>query len=363
MRRFVPPLLALAVLACSDDDGRRSEPTEDAGVPETGKPDARAPSDAGSRPDARAPLDAAARDAGLDAQLASDAQRPRDAEPPTDAEGLPDAQLPEAGRVPSFEPMPDAPALSYLGTNGNDATCSREFRTMGYTPPSAGQHPLFLYFIGTQAVAQDQSSYYDSQAPRRVTEAMARRGFVALSVEYDNQLGSYLADKTQCLYQDPAGLLQKACALPSVDCSLGIATWGHSQGALIAHSAANFDARVRAVWTTGYGGLDGAKLAPERLRVVNGENDPFNAPYATLNKTAGTTCSDGDSCLRSDGSGWILVRKSDSAENSADHCWFDKRSCSENTLNLEPNWVEPSSDAAFALEANADWVAATVARN
>jgi hypothetical protein len=48
--------------------------------------------------------------------------------------------------------------------------------------------------------------------------------------------------------------------------------------------------------------------------------------------------------------------------NSADHCWFDKMNCFANEISLEPAWVEPDSTAAFALEANADWVAATVVR-
>jgi hypothetical protein len=196
---------------------------------------------------------------------------------------------------------------------------------------------------------------------------MARRGFVALSVDYDNSL-SLDTTKASCLYasDNADSMLAIACALPEVDCALGIATWGHSQGAAIAHAAATFDARVRAVWTTGYSGGD-SPLPPERLRVVNGENDSMNSPVATLNKAAGldaSTCPDDgrSECLRDDGSGWILVRKSACQLNSADHCWFDKASCIANTISLEPAWIDPSSTAPFALEANADWIAATVAR-
>jgi len=87
----------------------------------------------------------------------------------------------------------------------------------------------------------------------------------------------------------------------------------------------------------------------------------------TLNDVAGFGAGecpdDGRSdCLRADGSGWILVRESACELNSADHCWFDKASCFANAVTLEPAWIEPESSAAFALEANADWITATVMR-
>jgi len=62
-------------------------------------------------------------------------------------------------------------------------------------------------------------------------------------------------------------VLGVACQLPQVGCDLAIATWGHSQGALMAHAASAFEPRVRAVWTTGYSG-GSYPLAVNRLRVV-----------------------------------------------------------------------------------------------
>ncbi len=354
--RWYPPLLALALMCCSNDPSQ--DEAADDGTARDG--------DGGSRD---AGLDARTQDARVDtsrldaasvgdARAATQDARPQDAAPVQDASPVaPDSAI-DAGPLG----QPNAPALTYLGTNANDTACARELRTVGYAPQDGAKHPLFLYFIGTQLLAQDESSYYDSPAAKRVVEAMSRRGFVAYSVEYDNLVTSFFTDKTQCLYGDAKGLLKKACALPSVDCSLGVATWGHSQGALLAHSAGNFDDRVRAVWTTGYSGLPSAKLAFDRLRVVNGENDTFNASIDTLNRAAGTMCSSGDSCLRDDGSGWIIVRKAAEATNNADHCWFDKRTCSDNTLSLDANWLDPNSSAPFALEKNADWVAATVKR-
>lgn len=282
----------------------------------------------------------------------------------------PDATLPmtegtDAGASWSTRALSSGP--SYMGSGGGG--CNMAYGSVGHAPvdPSNGRHPLFLYFVGTSFSDADESSQYTSPAAAAVTEAMARRGFVALSVDYDNSLSLDL-NKVSCLYgsDNAMSMLAVACAMPEVDCDLGIATWGHSQGALMAHAAATFDERVRAVWTTGYGGGD-SPLSTSRLRVVNGENDAMNGPVATLNKAAGFTSAqcpdDGRSeCLRDDGSGWILVRQSACRQNSADHCWFDKASCIANAVTLEPAWIDPSSSAPFALEANADWVAATVAR-
>jgi hypothetical protein len=264
-----------------------------------------------------------------------------------------------------------------MGSVNNGEACTTPYKTAGFEPVGEGaaRHPLFLYFIGTAfTAASDPSAGYASQAALAVTAAMARRGFVALSVEYDNGAIAWLSDHARqlaCLFGtgNTSSILAIACALPAVDCDLGIATWGHSQGALVAHLAANSDPRVRAVWTTGYGagGTPKATLSKNRLRVVNGEADTGNSSVDALNLTAGFTAAecpdDGrNSCLRSDGSGWIIVSKADCQLTSADHCWFDKKSCLDSTETLEPNWSDPASTKPFALEPNADWVAKTALR-
>jgi hypothetical protein len=278
----------------------------------------------------------------------------------------------DAGLRWSSEPIASPPL--YSGTLNNGAGCSQQYRTVGFQPvdASGGKHPLFLYFVGTTFVAGDQSSQYDCQAAKKVTEAMARRGFVALSVEYDNGALAWLSDHVSqlaCLFgaANSMSVLAVACGLPQVDCNLGIATWGHSQGALVADLAANSDARVRAVWATGYGGDARATLPRSRFRLVNAEGDTGNAVVASLDQTAGFTtveCPDDGrkQCLRNDGSGWIIVEKKDCQLTSADHCWFDKLSCTDTPETLEPNWIDPASTKPFALEPNADWVAETVRR-
>lgn len=276
--------------------------------------------------------------------------------------------------APAFASRPIASGPTYSGSVNDGAACNTPYRTTGFEPDDASgaRHPLFLYFVGTIFVPGDASATYDSQAALKVTEAMARRGFVAISAEYDNGAVAWLSDhvaQLACLFgsENPQSLLAGACSLENVDCSLGIATWGHSQGALVAHMAASSDSRVRAVWTTGYGGDARATLSPNRFRVVNGEADTTNGLVASVNSTAGFTsgeCPDDGrkECLRADGSGWIIVQRADCQITSADHCWFDKKTCTDGAETLEPNWIDPASTKPFALEPNADWVAETVRR-
>jgi hypothetical protein len=131
--------------------------------------------------------------------------------------------------------------------------------------------------------------------------------------------------------------------------------------------AASSDSRVRAVWTTGYGGDARATLSSNRFRVLNVEAYTTNGMVASLNSTAGFTtaeCPDDGrkECLRADGSGWIIVQRVDCQVTTADHCWFDKKTCTDGAETLEPNWIDPASTKPFALERNADWVAETARR-
>jgi hypothetical protein len=319
-------------------------------------PSLSSPSDAGARTDGGEPTSVEeAPDAG------SVTQAPPDATAATDA----------AQAASTFTARAIVAPPSYMGSVNNGAACSQLYATRGHEPESGQRHPLLLYFVGTNFVTDPATFRAETSiAAAAVTEAMARRGFVALSVDYDNGGLAWLSDhgnQLRCLFGagEAASVLAVACALPNVDCALGIAVWGHSQGAWLAHMAYNGDPRVRAVWTTGYGGNPSATLSPARLRVVNGEADlGGNASVVTLNQITGLACPDDgrSQCLREDGSGWILVRASDCEVSSADHCWFDRTSCTATMTTLEPAWSDPASTAPFALEPNADWVAETARR-
>lgn len=250
----------------------------------------------------------------------------------------------------------------YSGTVDNKAPCDRVYDTVGYEPTDDVKHPLFLYFVGTN-FGEDPSTNIDGAGPLWVTDAMAQRGFVALSVGYDNGSGAWLSDhKNQlaCMFESgrEESLISKACALPNVDCDLGITTWGHSQGGLVAAVAHNLEPRVRAAWTVGYGGDGTPDIEKGRLRIVNGEGDGSNGTRAGLNKIFGTNC-DADFCELEGGGGWRIVRKGnlvtvDGLKPSADHCWFDRRMCSDRRTLLDPAWI--GGEAEFSISKSADWL-------
>jgi hypothetical protein len=295
-----------------------------------------------------------------------------------DAESMPSdaAQTSEDGSVTdagTFEVRMVAAPPTYQGSVNDSLACSATYPTIGFEPrgPEGARFPLFLYFVGTAFSTTDPAAHHDHDAALAVTEAMARRGFVALSVSYDNGPLAWLSahqNQLACLFDSPKSVLAQACALPQVDCAKGIGTWGHSMGGYVAVMAGNYDSRVRAAWATGYGGDASSMLSTRRLRVVNGEADTTNGTAAVLNEITGLgpgECPDPDQCLRDDGSGWIIVRKSDLMDpvgSSADHCWFYKSSCGAPGFRLEPSWIDAESTRSFALEPNADWVAATVRR-
>lgn len=251
---------------------------------------------------------------------------------------------------------------TYMGSNPWSWSCGKRFKTIGFEPDAASEakHPLFLWFMGSRVLPWDESAHYDAAAGVTVTKALAERGFYALSVDYENSL-SPTGIKLTCLYDKsrPKSLLAQACALPRVDCNLGIATWGHSQGASLALRARNYDARHRAAWLTGFSGDGGgAKLARDRIRLVNAQGDGMNNSRAAQNRVTGLGCTTGNSCDGPNGSGWYRVGRGelasvDGMDPTADHCWFNQRACLGAPNVLEPNWV--SGYAPFGIAYNADW--------
>lgn len=288
-------------------------------------------------------------------------------------------------------PQPILPVEgSYLGTEGSRGACLKRYRIVGHAPAAAGRHPLFLYFVGTNlsgnaAEAED----YQSATPLHVTAAMAARGYVAYSVQYDNGLATWLSNRKavmRCLFDATAqgGLVEQLCQQASgstaVDCAKGIATWGHSLGGAIAISARNVEPRVRAAWATGVGGIkawDGTPpaLPTHRIRIVNGSKDAVpllgwlignNNDTRRLSRELALTPAQDcpgqqHQCLRPDGSGWILVQPDELApRRNPDHCWFYTMSCNQRSSFVEANFIGGRSR--ISINENADWLVRAAAQ-
>jgi dienelactone hydrolase len=305
---------------------------------------------------------------------------------------LPLASLLMAPRCYSTRPIANPP--TYKGTSHATGGCFRDYQTVGREPVNDEdpnkKYPLFLYFVGTDFFT-GPGTYYNDGAPLDIIEQMAARGSVALSVSYDNTGVALFADEAgqaqqmNCLFNadEPESLISKACnTLPHVDCSLGIATWGHSQGGRVALRAANFaptdangNSLVRAAVAFGVGpDMPPFSIDRSRVRVVDSVGDftlPSFAPITPADLTLLTgaappvDCAESpDQCLRADKSGWVLVGD-DVPGIGVGHCWFMSNAACGATLadrSSAAAFLEPNPELPYTLAANADWIQSTMGR-
>lgn len=248
----------------------------------------------------------------------------------------------------------------------------------GHEPKTSGRYPLFVYLTGTQM------SYQGIEA-QALTRAMAERGFVAASVEYDNGAYAYcngMLSKARCLFGDARSesALSKLCARANTDCNLGIVVAGFSQGANLASLAQNHDVRVKGAYLLGHGHKAGnhmevkpcmeasaTKIASEDVRSINGEHDGFfgmeiGKVRRQLEVVSGLSCPEQTSCGAPQAGGWYIVRDAQLTDRTADHCYFLDAAdgfC-RNFKGLDATWTSGSEP--WAMNPNLDWLASKVNR-
>jgi len=227
-------------------------------------------------------------------------------------------------------------------TEGFQATYNyggTEYRIQGIKPTTPGKYPVYVHIGGTG------ESFQSAWAGVAVSAA-AQRGLIAVSVEYPNSsFGNcdVIADRAKGIFDssNADSAISRVCALSNSDCSKGVVTGGLSQGSIISVLSRNFDSRVRASFGQGTGYTytsyynlsaciaDGNHAQKgTNLRVINGEHDMFvggtQAVAASQAATVtGLTCSsNSQSCFRSNGSGWYVVKDAEVRDNYADHCFM-----------------------------------------
>jgi hypothetical protein len=253
-------------------------------------------------------------------------------------------------------------------------TCSASFKKtiVGSEPSDAGTFPVFIYLTGT-------AMPFNGADAQPFIQEMAARGFVAATVQYDNAAYptcNLMTKKASCIYNGSSATsaISKLCSRTKADCSKGVVVSGFSQGANLSALAKNYDTRVRAGYLLGHGdkaaGLidvsscaDDARTAllPSQMRSINGENDEFfgnnaNGVRQQLQKVVGVSCPGSWSCIQADGSGWQMVRPSELADGTANHCYYylnGDRSCQTNT-GYDPTWRNGSSP--WSLGPSLDWL-------
>lgn len=263
---------------------------------------------------------------------------------------------------------------AYYSTD-RSGNCSSSFKRniVGAEPADAATYPVFIYLTGTNMP-------FNGADAQPFVQDMAARGFVAATVQYDS--ASYptctlMTKKASCLFNGASvnSAVSKLCARAKADCSKGVVVSGFSQGANLAALAKNFDARVRGAYLIGHGnraaGLidvsscaDDARTAllPSQMRSINGENDEFFGGNASgvrtqLQRVVGVSCPGAFNCLQADGSGWQMVRTSEVADRTANHCYFyqnGNRACTSHN-GFDTGWR--SGTSSWSLGASLTWLA------
>ena len=248
---------------------------------------------------------------------------------------------------------------------------------VGHEPRAAGSYPVFIYLTGTLMK-------FNGPEAQRLTHGMAKRGFVAAAVDYDNAAYPYcptMNAKAKCIFDGKSNTsaLSKVCARAKADCSRGVVVAGFSQGANLAALSRNENENVRAAYLMGHGdralnGLDVSRcaddantvLAPNQMRSVNGEADLFfgnalSGVRKQLQKVVGVQCPEGTQCEQPNGSGWFIIGNKDLQDGAADHCYFLNKAnayCSAYE-GVDPIWEKGRES--WSMGPNLDWLANQIA--
>lgn len=243
----------------------------------------------------------------------------------------------------------------------------------GFAPKAAGAYPVFVYLTGTLMKFNGPEAQF-------LTSEMAKRGFFAVAVDYDNAAYPYcpgMAAKAKCIFDESSNTsaVAQICAQDQADCSKGIVVAGFSQGANLAALSGNSHSLVKAAYLLGHGdralnGLDVSRcsddahtsLSPVQMRSVSGESDMFFGGDAAgvkkqLQKVVGLSCDDPLVCSAENGSGFHVLVNDGLQDGSADHCYFLHKAnvyCSTYE-GLDAGWQHGA--APWAATFNLDWLA------
>lgn len=253
----------------------------------------------------------------------------------------------------------------------------RAYGFVGYEPADAGTHPVFLYTVGTEL--GKNGTGYDSHEVALILKEMARRGFVAVSVAYENggvplRCGE-LDMKASCIYKDaPNSAMRAVCSRTSADCEAkGVVVGGMSQGAMIALRSQNYYEGVRAAWAlsvsnaavgdacmagTESGGT--RRLSNARIWATNGADDSTpGTSLSTLQRITGWPRDGVTSREAADErGGYFQVQASDlqpGNKGGANHTFYRYADDLITTTDWDDRWAPPASTV-WSLGARLDWL-------
>ena len=248
------------------------------------------------------------------------------------------------------------------------------YSIQGKEPSRSGKYPLYVHIGGT-------GEPYNGAWAMAAVDAAVERGFVAATVQYDNaSFGSCttIGGRAKGIFNaaNASSAIAKLCSRAKVDCSKGIVTGGLSQGSIISVLSKNYDSRIRASMGQGTGStytvaynlascMANGKHAQsgDRLRIVNGERDMFVGGTEAVARSqaelvTGLNCAGKQSCFRSNGSGWYIVKDYEVADLNADHCFMGNLGvygvqCS-GALGVDPYYKNGNNK--WGVKATMDWL-------
>ena len=285
-----------------------------------------------------------------------------------------EANVEVSGLEQALVTAPFTMSAAYYGSNSSGSCSSTSKRAIvGHEPSDAGKFPVFIYLTGTKMP-------FNGPEAKLFTQQAAARGFVAAAVDYDSSsypTCSLMTKKASCIFNAGSAnsAVSKLCARAKADCTKGVVVSGFSQGANLAALSKNYDARARAAYLIGHGDkasgiidvsscADNARttLLPSQMRSINGENDEFFGGNASgvrtqLQKVVGVSCAGAWSCLKADGSGWLMVRPTEVADRTANHCYFYQNGNRACTSHNGFDATFQNGTAPWSLGPNLDWLA------
>lgn len=243
----------------------------------------------------------------------------------------------------------------------------------GFFPDGDGPFPLFMWMPGTGELPNSAISQYQ-------TQQMANRGYAAVAVQYPEYFNITAAFESKARtvvgpnVYTPLSLL---CANTKIDCSLGVAAGGYSQGTHIAVLLAKFNSSIKAAymvegarptiqgtWTMCDDATIGHNISKSKRRYITGECDQYyawptdgSAGYTpsraaaedNLKLASGYDCSSEPNCIQSDGSGYrVSITADTDGAGCPDH--FNWAGKSKTSTELA-SWFVPLNTASL------DWLA------
>lgn len=253
----------------------------------------------------------------------------------------------------------------------------------GFEPSAPGKYPVFVYTVGTWF--GKNGGGYDAPASILQVREMARRGFVAVSVAYENGDVPFSCDavdkKALCVFADvPSSAMRAICSRPSAACEKGVVVAGESQGAMLALRSQNHYVAdgIKGVWGRSVvdaaeiglrdcmstGGTGTRRLPNARLWATNGADDTTpGTDLGTLQRVTGwpedgVTHRDADA----EKGGYFQVQTSDlqpGHTNGADHDFHFYPDIKTKPADFDDNWAPPSTTP-WSLNARLDWLSSLV---